>query len=499
MRAVARSILRDAIARSLTSKPTDPGVGAWTPAQLYLASEQGAWYDPSDFERYIGEKGPELILDPEFNNAGNWAATPSWTVSGGVATHNGSVVDYIFTATEAPVVGKWYELTVTATAIIGVISVYCGQTPAAMNITTPGTRKIVVQCSGAGLKFSLRCSNAGGGNTVVTSFSAKELTGLSTATMFQDAAGTIPVTAMEQSVGRILDKSGLGNHASQVTAASRPVLSARVNMLTYSEDFTAAAWTKMGVTAVANSATASDGSVTADKLVPAATNTVHIVYANASGITMAAGQRWTGSVDLKADGCGFCYVELHGGAPKGFCVNLATGAITNASAGLIAGTVEDLGDGWWRANVTGDTSAAYVYLQLYPRATAGDAAAWLGDGVNGVLMSRAQLTQSAAPTRYQRVNTATVYDSVGFPHYLKFDDVDDYLRTTFPNLGSNVTIGRSIPGTGASILTGQTIGAGNWDGSTSHCALVIIDRALTGPETALLTEYLNTRAGAPFP
>lgn len=316
-------------------------------------------------------------------------------------------------------------------------------------------------------------------------------------TMFQDAAGSTPITAVEQPVGRILDKSGRGNHASQYTGAAKPKLSARVNMLLASEDFSAAAWTKAAITVVANSAAASDGGITADKLVPAATNAIHQVHAHPAGVTVAAGQRWTGSVDLKADGCGFCYVELHGGggAAKGFCVNLATGAITNASAGLIAGTVEDLGGGWWRANVTADTAAAYVYLQLYPRATAGGAAAWLGDGVNGVLMSRAQLTQSATPTRYQRVSTTTDYDSVGFPHYLKFDGVDDYLRTTFPNLGSNVTIGRSIPGTGASILTGQTIGAGNWDGSTSHCDLVIIDRALTGPETALLTEYLNTRAG----
>ena len=43
-------------------------------------------------------------------------------------------------------------------------------------------------------------------------------------TMFQDAAGTTPVTAVEQPVGRILDKSGRGFHATQTTATSRPVL-----------------------------------------------------------------------------------------------------------------------------------------------------------------------------------------------------------------------------------------------------------------------------------
>lgn len=43
-------------------------------------------------------------------------------------------------------------------------------------------------------------------------------------TMFQDNAGTTPVTAVGQAVGRILDKSGRGNHASQATPTSRPIL-----------------------------------------------------------------------------------------------------------------------------------------------------------------------------------------------------------------------------------------------------------------------------------
>lgn len=42
--------------------------------------------------------------------------------------------------------------------------------------------------------------------------------------MFQDDAGTIPVTAAGQVVGMIRDKSGNGNHASQATAANKPIL-----------------------------------------------------------------------------------------------------------------------------------------------------------------------------------------------------------------------------------------------------------------------------------
>jgi len=42
-------------------------------------------------------------------------------------------------------------------------------------------------------------------------------------TLFQDAAGTTPVTADGDPVGLMLDRSGNGNHASQSVAASRPI------------------------------------------------------------------------------------------------------------------------------------------------------------------------------------------------------------------------------------------------------------------------------------
>jgi len=54
-------------------------------------------------------------------------------------------------------------------------------------------------------------------------------------TMFQDSAGTTPVTAVGQTVGKILDKSGRNNHATQATSASRPVLRQDANSKYYLE------------------------------------------------------------------------------------------------------------------------------------------------------------------------------------------------------------------------------------------------------------------------
>ena len=43
-------------------------------------------------------------------------------------------------------------------------------------------------------------------------------------TMYQDAAGTVPVTDVGQPVGLMRDKSGRNNHAYQTVSASRPIL-----------------------------------------------------------------------------------------------------------------------------------------------------------------------------------------------------------------------------------------------------------------------------------
>jgi len=156
-------------------------------------------------------------------------------------------------------------------------------------------------------------------------------------TMFQDPAGTTPVTGMEQPVGRILDKSGRGNHATQTTATSRPVLSARVNLLTATEAL--------------------------------ATQTV---------TTRATTQT------LRFEGAG--------------TVTLSGTATGTYSAGSHSVT----------------TTAGNLTLTVSGTVTKADLRATnMGVGLPA----------------YQRVNTATDYDTAGFPMYLRFDGVDDWLVT----------------------------------------------------------------------
>ena len=73
-------------------------------------------------------------------------------------------------------------------------------------------------------------------------------------TMFQDAAGTIPVTAAGQPVGLMLDKSGRNNHAYQTTSASRPIFEQKpilgTNFVTDSKLATPGTWSTSAVSGV---------------------------------------------------------------------------------------------------------------------------------------------------------------------------------------------------------------------------------------------------------
>lgn len=98
-------------------------------------------------------------------------------------------------------------------------------------------------------------------------------------------------------------------------------------------------------------------------------------------------------------------------------------------------------------------------------------------------------------------NHATQSVSASRPVYnepttaIEFDAVDDKHTTTFPDLGTNVTIAYADPGVGAVIQTGQTIGAGDYDWDTNHAGLIIVDRVLTTLEISQVTDYLNDKAG----
>ena len=232
-------------------------------------------------------------------------------------------------------------------------------------------------------------------------------------TLFQDSAGTVPVTAVEQPVGLMLDKSGRGNHATQATSTKRPTLSARVNLLTKSEDFADAVWSKSTSSITANAVIAPDGTLTADTIT-AVSGAYPSVFVTTTVISSSA---HTLSVFAKAGTNNKLSLEFRGvTATPNANFNLDLGTVISGT-----GAISAVGNGWYRCSVT----VTSIDTSELPIIGMGD----LTTTGSSIYIWGAQLETGSTATRYQRVNTATDYDTVGFKHYLKFDGIDDSLAT----------------------------------------------------------------------
>ena len=254
-------------------------------------------------------------------------------------------------------------------------------------------------------------------------------------TMFQDAAGTVPVTAVGQPVGKILDKSGNNYHATQSITASRPVLSARYNLLTKTEDFSNAVWIKNSTATQINASIAPDGTLSADRVWAASgaimTGNDGVGQIGSVNVT-SNGAPYTLSFYAKADGLN--YIRIREGFNTGARVKI------NLTDGSFSGE-----NGWNESIFTVKTSKANNgFLRIEITRTAPVTFSLLikcgndvGVGISeSVFIWGADLRRGTTSGPYQRVNTATDYDTDEryFPKYLRFDGVDDYLSLPYMGL-----------------------------------------------------------------
>lgn len=258
-----------------------------------------------------------------------------------------------------------------------------------------------------------------------------------TTTLFQDSAGTIPVTASGQPVGLMLDKSGRGHHATQPTAGSRPIYRRGdsrgvVNLLTWSEAFDNAAWAKSRLIATPNAAPSPSGAIDATRLTETLDTGEHALY---RFISLSAGDHSTAAY-YKTAGVGFVQVLTNAtpaGAPLSAFVNLHTGAVTGSSFGVSL-SARLLPSGWVEVKytaangVTGSQRNA-VYTKL---SKDGSTVSYTGDGTSGIYIWRAQLNLGPTALDYQRndyhlggVATGASTDL----HWLETDGVDDGMVT----------------------------------------------------------------------
>jgi hypothetical protein len=392
--------------------------GQFSPASLFAAGEQGAWYDPSDFSTMfqdsVGttpvtavEQPVGLILDKRGSLVSYNPAT--MTISsydgGGATTIVRNSANLTFTSAAS---GDGIRFNAITTA----------DNYSVIEFIASGSGSLLVYAGGTPLTVTL--------TGTPTAYRAATQPNLAAFTIFRSNSAGLSASITINSVYAIR-----GNHASQSTSASRPVLSARVNLLTYSEQFDNAAWTKPGLLAfgsgsVANATAAPDGTITADLLVPNTTLTNHATYVLSA---LSAGVAYTASVYAKVGGYDKVVISDWNEATRVATFDLTNVTATLSGSGatvtLSNAIITSVGNGWYRCSVqiTKSTTGQLAYF-------INSAATYAGDGTSGIYIWGADLrvtNDGVGIPAYQRIAAATDYDTSGFPLYLKFDGTDDTL------------------------------------------------------------------------
>jgi hypothetical protein len=239
-------------------------------------------------------------------------------------------------------------------------------------------------------------SNTGSPYSAAVATTVLPATGVAFRTLIYTSAAreylTITFTASGAStlsVSGVSVKSYAGNHALQATSASRPILRARYNLLTYSEQLDNAAW---AVTNASRSVGVTDpnGGTTAATITATAGNG-YIRYAFSAGALSATNSIWI----RRRTGTGIVYLNTP----------------DNATAVAVSVT-----SSWQRFQVssTGTIISLIVLIQ-----TSGDA----------IDIAFPQMNYGSSAGTYQRIAAATDYATAGFLPYLALDGGDDWMAS----------------------------------------------------------------------
>jgi hypothetical protein len=182
------------------------------------------------------------------------------------------------------------------------------------------------------------------------------------------------------------------------------------NLLLYSQDWTNAAWTKAAITATAAATTDPvTGATDAQSIVPTTANSSHGV--REAPTTTFAGANYTFCVYLKTDGYTGAKLQFTdlGSNVVSVSVNLSTGLITATSAAtgntLVSSSITSLGSSWYRVAMTAQMAVGAFWAEINVLNNSG-AASFAGDGVSGLYIWGAQLSQGVDIRPYAVTTTA---------------------------------------------------------------------------------------------
>lgn len=167
------------------------------------------------------------------------------------------------------------------------------------------------------------------------------------------------------------------------------------NLLSFSEEFENAAWTKNAVTVTANAAPAPDGTLTADRVVLTAGSLGRWVLQDAA---LVSGSVYAQSFYVRADDVQFVQLTLSTGFTGTTFINFDLSAGTIVGSGTLPGSIEPAGGGWYRITATGTASVTgpgRMILAAIPDASSSRLAGFTAVGTEGFFVWGAQLNAGA--------------------------------------------------------------------------------------------------------
>lgn len=287
-------------------------------------------------------------------------------------------------------------------------------------LTTSAVHRIRITNTGA---TSLDVRNGGVAGTIVASIAAGASSWVHPATTGGSTSITITATSNSTTATFTLGQFAVlpGTHLTQATGTAKPTLSARVNLLLASNDFTSASWVKTNILS-----TTADADGIGDLVIPSTANATHAVTQS----PVTAGVPTVMHVRAKANGYNWLAIQL--GSTGAAYVNISSGAAGSASSGYSISTPVVAGSGYFDFTVTRTdptSTAASIFV-----ANADGGASFAGNGTSGVYLARADCRTAddaaKAIPAYQRVGaTATDHDTDGFPHFMEGDGTDNCMAS----------------------------------------------------------------------
>jgi hypothetical protein len=193
-----------------------------------------------------------------------------------------------------------------------------------------------------------------------------------------------------------------------VTLTPRGLLieGASTNILTYSEDFSNAAWGKTNITVTANAVAAPDGATTADAFVE---NGATAGHNSARPVTYLNETTYVHSVYAKQDTRTWLYIYtdpgLFGGGGFTF-FNLATGTVGTTSAGVTASMTLEA-NGFYRCVAIATTTSAGAANFAVGLSTGDGVLSHAGDGVSKLYVWGACIVADAVHSSYIQTVAST--------------------------------------------------------------------------------------------